>query len=162
MIMLLWQCVYPCRQEGHLKCNTWNALLFCFICTSGSVHFFCTFFALNKDVGFKCKDWQEVERKHFKMKCNIGMKRGTRSKMMCKIRAHFPPIWETISSNGIFKIIRQVSDSYSRRSHTISVKGTNTCPTTSLLVYADQVCHHKSMHRKLPLVNDKSALTPHD
>ncbi len=29
----------------------------------------------------------------FKMKCNIGMKRGTRSKMMCKIRAHFPPIW---------------------------------------------------------------------
>ncbi len=37
----------PCRQEGHLKCNTWNALLFCFICTSVSVHFFCTFFALN-------------------------------------------------------------------------------------------------------------------
>ncbi len=24
---------------------------------------------------------------------NIGMKRGTRSKMMCKIKAHFPPIW---------------------------------------------------------------------
>ncbi len=34
--------VNPCRQEGHLKCNTWNALLFCFICTSGSRHFFCT------------------------------------------------------------------------------------------------------------------------
>ncbi len=38
---------HPCRQEGHLKCNTWNALLICFICTSGSVYFFCTFFALN-------------------------------------------------------------------------------------------------------------------
>ncbi len=58
-----------------MKCNTWNALLFCFICTSGSVRFFCTF---------------------FKMKCNIGMKRGKRSKMMCKIRAHFPPIWEVV------------------------------------------------------------------
>ncbi len=50
----------------------------------------------HKDVGFKCPDWQEVEKKHFKMKCNIGMKRGTRSKMMCKIRAHFPSIWEMI------------------------------------------------------------------
>ena len=34
-----------------------------------------------------------MEKKHLKMKCNIGIKRGTRSKMMCKIRAHFPPIW---------------------------------------------------------------------
>ncbi len=48
------------RQEGNLKSNTWNALLFGFICTSGSVHFCCTFLHWiillspfqHKDVGF--------------------------------------------------------------------------------------------------------------
>ncbi len=73
--------LYPCRQEGHLKCSTWSALPFYFICTSASVHFFCPFSPLN------------VEKKHLKMKCNIRMKRCTRSAMMCRIRAHFSLIW---------------------------------------------------------------------
>ncbi len=80
--------IFPCRQDSA-------ALQVPFLSTSSAHRQVCTSFAHfpHLNVAFKCPDWQEVEKKHLKMKCNIGMKRGTRSKMMCKIRAHFPPIW---------------------------------------------------------------------
>ena len=46
-----------------------------------------------------------LEKKHLNMTCNIGMKRGTRSKMMRKIRAHFPSIWDicSIQQRNVFR-----------------------------------------------------------
>ena len=114
----------PCRREGHLKCSTSSSLPFYFICTSASVHLFCPFSPLVEshithfpnvrpdictEVQMKCTLHptcikrvlcKEVEKKHLKMKCNIRMKRCTRSAMMCKIRAHSPPIWACTMTNG--------------------------------------------------------------
>ncbi len=81
------------RTVQHLECPSFLLHLHFWKCAL-LLHIFCTESPFqHKDVEFKCPDWQEVEKKHFKMKCNIGMNRGTRSKMTCKIRAHFPPIW---------------------------------------------------------------------
>ena len=68
-------------------------------------HFKCTSFLLHLHIGKQTTQsffelrrtycgLPERESVHLKMKCNIRMKRCTRSAMMCKISAHFPPIWD--------------------------------------------------------------------